>query len=324
MKRLLPVYIPFLVVLSVISPAVRQARCDDKASRPERNIRVVIWDEQQPAQKKAYPVFLGQYIADYLKRQPGLDVNSVSISHPQKGLGRDVLDQCDVLIWWGHVRNGDVSVKEAQPVVDRIRQGKLSLVALHSAHWATPFVMAMHERAKIDALKKLPPKERRAARVVFVGDFVRRPPKRDAQLSPLATIEKNASGTTIKITRPNCCFPAYRNDGKPSQMTTKTPDHPIAAGVPAKFTLAHTEMYDEPFHVPAPDQVIFEETWELGERFRSGSVWKVGRGRVFYFRPGHETHAVYMESTPMKIVENSVRWLGGEIVKKKSRGAEGN
>ncbi len=88
------------------------------------------------------------------------------------------------------------------------------------------------------------------------------------------------------------------------------PDHPIAAGIPKSFTLPHTEMYGEPFHVPEPDAVIFEERWELGEHFRSGMVWNVGRGKVFYFRPGHETHSVFSEPVTLQIVENAVRWLG--------------
>lgn len=276
-------------------------------------IQVVVWDEQQPSQREAYPTFLGKYIADYLTRQPGLEVNSVSIDHPEKGLGDDVLDNCDVLIWWGHVRNGDISVGESKRVVKRLKQGQLQMIALHSAHWATPFVMAMHERAKDDALKTLPAADRKKAKVQFVGEIVRRAPKRDAELSPKATFDKQPDGSTlISITRPNCCFPAYRNDGKPSELKTLLPEHPVAAGIPAKFTLAHTEMYDEPFHVPEPDEVIFEEHWELGEHFRSGAVWQVGKGKVFYFRPGHETHAVYTEPLPMKIVENAVRWLGSQ------------
>lgn len=103
---------------------------------------------------------------------------------------------------------------------------------------------------------------------------------------------------------------AYRNDGKPSEMRTLLPNHPIAKDIPANFTLPHTEMYDEPFHVPAPDAVIFEEHWEQGEHFRSGAVWQVGKGKIFYFRPGHETHVVFTEKFPMQIVENAVRWLG--------------
>ena len=70
------------------------------------------------------------------------------------------------------------------------------------------------------------------------------------------------------------------------------------------------EMYDEPFHVPEPDAAVFEETWEDGQRFRSGMIWNIGKGKVVYFRPGHETHAIYAEAAPMRIVENTIRWLG--------------
>ena len=45
---------------------------------------------------------------------------------------------------------------------------------------------------------------------------------------------------------PNCCFPAWRNDGKPSQMLTVAAGHPIAAGLPKQWTLPATEMYAEP------------------------------------------------------------------------------
>ena len=91
------------------------------------------------------------------------------------------------------------------------------------------------------------------------------------------------------------------------------PDHPIAAGLPETFTIPHTEMYDEPFHVPEPDEVIFREDWELGEKFRSGCVWKLGEGHVFYFRPGHETFDVYLQTEPLQVLENASRWLGSEL-----------
>lgn len=71
-------------------------------------------------------------------------------------------------------------------------------------------------------------------------------------------------------------------------------------------------MYNEPFHVPDPDQVIFEETWVRGERFRSGMVWNIGQGKVFYFRPGHETFPVYKQQEVMQVIANACRWLGQE------------
>jgi type 1 glutamine amidotransferase len=113
---------------------------------------------------------------------------------------------------------------------------------------------------------------------------------------------------------PWCCFPDYRPDGKPSTITVKSPGHPIAKGLPTTFQVSRTEMYNEPFHVPDPDEVIFEETWELGERFRSGMVWNIGKGKVFYFRPGHETYPVFKQLEMIKVIENACRWLGKEPV----------
>jgi trehalose utilization protein len=105
--------------------------------------------------------------------------------------------------------------------------------------------------------------------------------------------------------------PAYRTDGKPSTVKVLRPDHPIVKDVPREFVLPRTEMYDEPFHVPEPDEVVLEERWAGGEWFRTGAVRQVGKGRVFSFRPGHETFAVYKEKPVLQIPEDAVRWLGG-------------
>jgi trehalose utilization protein len=59
---------------------------------------------------------------------------------------------------------------------------------------------------------------------------------------------------------------------------------------------------------------VFEGRWDRGERFRSGCVWQVGQGRVFYFRPGHETYPVFKQPEPLRVLENAVRWLGGRDV----------
>ena len=109
---------------------------------------------------------------------------------------------------------------------------------------------------------------------------------------------------------PWCCFSDYRPDGKPSTITVNAPQHPIAKGLTAKFEIPQTEMYNEPFHVPEPDEVIFEETWELGERFRSGMVWQIGQGKVFYFRPGREQYPVFKQAEIIQILSNAWHWLG--------------
>ncbi len=114
--------------------------------RPSGAVKVVVWDEQQPAQKEAYDNFLGNRIADHLRGQPGLSVRSVKLDDPEHGLAADVLENCRVLIWWGHVRQAEITPEVGKAIVARIKAGDLALIALHSAHWSTPFVEAMNER----------------------------------------------------------------------------------------------------------------------------------------------------------------------------------
>lgn len=279
----------------------------------EKNIRVVVWDERQPKQKQMYKNFLGNHIADYLRKQGGFSVHSVGMDDPQQGLTNKLLDNCDVLIWWGHVRQGEISVEKARGIVERIKAGNLSLITLHSAHWSTPFMVAMEERTKQDALAKLSAAQRARAKVEWVGKSVRKAPRRDAKLTPSVSYEKSPDGSMlVKIVRPNCCFPEYAAHGKPSKVKTLLRRHPIARDLPAEFTLKQTEMYGEPFHVPEPDAVVFEETWEAGQRFRCGAIWSLGKGKVFYFRPGHENFTVFHQAEPLKIVANAARWLGSQ------------
>ena len=286
------------------------------ADEKEKPVRVVVWDEQQPAQKPAYKVFLGNAIAEHLKSRPGFTVDSVKLDDPEQGLPAALLDRCDVLVWWGHVRHRDVKDELAKGIVERIKSGKLSLIALHSAHWSKPFVEAMCERTRSDALKSLTAAQRESVKIEYVGPKLYTVPKRTDALTPSSVLRKNDDGTqTLVVTLPLCVFPAYRADGKPSHVTTLLPDHAVAKGVPRTFDIPQTEMYDDPFHVPAPDATVFEEKWDAGEKFRSGSLWDVGKGKVFYFRPGHETYPVYRQALPLLILENACRYLADQLPK---------
>ena len=310
-RRPAPRFLPALCLLTVLAPPAAAEPTDANPPRDARPVRVVVWDEQQPEQKRAYDNFLGNAIADHLKARPGFSVRSVKLDDPGQGLTDEILDDCDVLVWWGHVRNRDVSPATGKRIVERIKAGRLSLVALHSAHWAAPFVQAMWERATQDALAAVPEAERANVTVRYVYPKLYAVPKRGDPLTPSVSRSKGAGGKEeLVIKLPNCVFPAYRADGRPSHVTTLLPDHPIAKGLPKQWDIPRTEMYDEPFHVPAPDEVIFEEKWDKGERFRSGCVWRVGKGKVFYFRPGHETYPVYRQETPLRVIENACRWLG--------------
>lgn len=273
-------------------------------------IRVLIWDEQQPEQKQAYgPNFLGETIAAHLRAQPGITVKTASLDSPEQGVDEATLDATDVVIWWAHRKANTFTNAHAERVASRVREGRLGLIALHSAHWAKPFVLLMQDRSKADALAQVPEAERASARWEYVNENpIYKVVKRDSPLTPSLTRE----GEVWRLTLPQCVFPGWRADGAPSHVTTLLPQHPIAAGLPATWDIPQTEMYDEPFHVPPPDAVVFEERWDRGERFRSGCVWQVEKGLVFYFRPGHETYPIYKQEKPLRVIENAVRWLGPE------------
>lgn len=268
-------------------------------------VRVLVWDEQQPEQAKAYDTFLGNAIADYLSKRSRLRVLSVNLSSPEQGLDSATLDATDVIVWWGHRKHGDVKAERVDEVVQRLLDGKLGFIALHSAHFAQPFMRLMHERAKADAEQQIPEAERATAKFDFTAPLQRSLVKRDAKLTP--SLEKIDG--VWRLTPPACVFPAWRADGAPSHVRTLLPEHPIASGLPKGWDIPQTEMYDEPFHVPTPAAVIFEERWDKGEHFRSGSAWQVGNGRVFYFRPGHESYPVYRQTENLRVIENAVRWV---------------
>jgi trehalose utilization protein/predicted GH43/DUF377 family glycosyl hydrolase len=272
-------------------------------------IRVLVWDEQQPQQKQAYgDKFLGETIAEHLAKQPGLSVKTAKLDDPEQGLSDAALDATDVLVIWCHRKVKEQDDKRAEAVVKRVLDGKLSLVALHSAHWAKPFVRLMQERAKTDAIRDVPEADRPTAKWEYVnespyGKLV----KEGDRLTPWV---QKLDGNVWRLTLPQCVFPTWRADGKPSHVTTLKPKHPLAAGLPEKWDIPQTEMYGGAFHVPTPDEIVFREDWDKGERFSSGCVWKVGKGRVFYFRPGHETYPIFKQAEPLRVVENAVRWLG--------------
>ncbi len=271
-------------------------------------IRVLVWDEQQPQQKEAYgEKFLGETIAAHLAKLPGLSVKTAKLDEADQGLSDATLDATDVLVFWCHRRVKDQDDARMEAVVKRVMDGKIGFIGLHSTHWGKPFVRLMQERSKADAFAQIPEAERASVKWEFVNDQpYYKGIGRAARITPF--VEK-AEGNVWRLTLPQCVFPVYRNDGAPGHMTTLLPQHPIAAGLPAQWDLPQTEMYGEPFHVPAPDEVVFEEKWDKGEHFRSGCVWQVGKGRVFYFRPGHETYPIFKQAEPLRVVENAVRWL---------------
>jgi trehalose utilization protein len=104
------------------------------------------------------------------------------------------------------------------------------------------------------------------------------------------------------------CSLKWREAGERERIWVVAPWHPIAEGLPEHFELEHEEMYGEYFDIPPPDELVFISWFEGGEVFRSGCCFYRGRGRIFYFRPGHETYPTYYNPHVRKAIENAVRW----------------
>lgn len=67
-------------------------------------------------------------------------------------------------------------------------------------------------------------------------------------------------------------------------------------------------MYGERFAIPQPDEQVFISWFEGGEVFRSGCCWHRGKGKIFYFRPGHEVFPIYHQPEIQKVIINAVKW----------------
>ena len=100
----------------------------------------------------------------------------------------------------------------------------------------------------------------------------------------------------------------WREAGERERIWVVDPSHPIADGLGGSFALEQEEMYGEPFDVPAPDRLVLVSWFQGGEVFRSGCCFLRGRGRIFYFRPGHETHPTYFQPMVRRVIANAVRW----------------
>lgn len=106
------------------------------------------------------------------------------------------------------------------------------------------------------------------------------------------------------------CSLTWREYGEAERIWTVDRDHPISQGVEQGFRISHEEMYGEHFNIPKPDDVVFIGWYQGGEVFRSGVTFTRGKGRVFYFQPGHETFPTYKNANIRKILYNAVFWCG--------------
>ena len=242
---------------------------------PENPVRVLVWDEAPAhAPKSVYPSSINGAIAEGLNTLSGgaISATVANLEDPEQGITEEALKGADVLIWWGHARHDELADEKADLIKAAVHSG-LGFIALHSAHYSKPF------RRVLDCTGHL------------YGGW------REAE------------------------------PGDTEEITVCAPRHPIAQGVSA-FTLPAEEMYGAPFGVPPPQAVIFQSYFPLGGEYFPSFVTTVGEGidpsftsgggkgasrgegagRVFYFRPGHEVFATYMDPNVRQILHNGALW----------------
>ena len=223
------------------------------------NPRVTVWHEyrhekKNPKVAEIYPDGMHAPIANYLREQ-GLQVQTATLDEPEHGLTEAVLENTDVLTWWGHMAHGEVSDEIVKRVHDRVLDG-MGLIVLHSGHFSKIFTRLM--------------------------------------------------GTTCNL--------KWREADERERIWVVEPGHPIAKGLPPYFEIEEEEMYGERFDIPAPDTLVFLSWFEGGEVFRSGCCYQRGKGKIFYFRPGHETYPTYHNPQVLQVIHNGVMWAAPDLI----------
>ncbi len=109
-------------------------------------IRVLIFNEFEhekthEAVKTIYPDGIHAVIADFL-RCDDISVRTVTLDDENCGISKEVLDETDVLIWWGHMAHHKVPDAVAELVRDAVHSG-MGAIFLHSAHHSKPFKLLM-------------------------------------------------------------------------------------------------------------------------------------------------------------------------------------
>ena len=112
-------------------------------------IRVTIWNEYRHEQedeaiRAVYPQGIHGAVAVALD---GADfaVRTATLDMPEHGLTQQVLDDTDVLFWWGHGAHEEVQDAIVDRVQERVLEG-MGLVCLHSGHDSKIFRRLMGTR----------------------------------------------------------------------------------------------------------------------------------------------------------------------------------
>ncbi|SFB33158.1 Trehalose utilization protein [Cohnella sp. OV330] len=104
------------------------------------------------------------------------------------------------------------------------------------------------------------------------------------------------------------CDLKWREADEKERIWVVAPNHPIADGIGEYIDIEAEEMYGEHFDIPAPDELVMVSWFEGGEVFRTGCTFHRGQGKIFYFRPGHETYPTYYNEQVRRVLSNAAKW----------------
>ena len=111
-------------------------------------IKVTIWNEgrhekNMEAAKAIYPNGIHNAIkANLDKMGENFEIRVATLDDPDQGLPDELLNDTDVLLWWGHMAHECVPDELVEKVYNRVMCG-MGFIALHSAHFSKPFKRLM-------------------------------------------------------------------------------------------------------------------------------------------------------------------------------------
>ena len=109
------------------------------------------------------------------------------------------------------------------------------------------------------------------------------------------------------------CSLKWREDGERERLWCVDPAHPIARGLGEYIDIPQEEMYGEPFDIPTPDELVYVGWFKGGEVMRGGCVFKRGRGKLFYFNPGHETYPTYRLPAVQQVLTQACEYVAPKM-----------
>ncbi len=110
-------------------------------------IKVTVWNEFRHEKRyenvrAIYPNGMHATIKEFLEKQDDITCRLAALDDPECGLPQEVIDDTDVLIWWGHMAHKEVPDELVQRLVTAVNAG-MGLIVLHSGHHSKIFKALM-------------------------------------------------------------------------------------------------------------------------------------------------------------------------------------